>query len=109
MTHRFLALATPHGWKYSYRTRDHSEHRFVEGNLDFCFDLVKFGIPMGHMEEMSSMKLAVWLAVSRHFGLEIQLENLSTGLDVSTAGNGLDRKSRGPRPAPREALVCKWE
>lgn len=63
----------------------------MEGNLDFCFDPVKFGIPVGHMEETSGMKLDVWLAVIRYFELEIQLENLSTGLDVSTVGNGLDR------------------
>lgn len=39
---------------------------------------------MGHMEEMSSVKLDVRLEVLRHSGWETQLENLSTGLDVST-------------------------
>lgn len=72
----------------------------MEGNLDFCLDLVKFNIPMGHMEEVSGMKLDVWLEAVRHSGLEIQLENLSTGLGVSAQGKSLDRMSRGPGPEP---------
>lgn len=40
----------------------------MEGNLDFCLDLVKFNIPMGHMEEVSGMKLDVWLDPSDALG-----------------------------------------
>lgn len=58
----------------------------MEGNLGFCFDLVRFNIPMGHMEEVSGVKLDVWLEAVRHSGLEIQLENLSTGLGPSAQG-----------------------
>lgn len=73
----------------------------MEGNRDFCFDLVMFNIPMGHME-VSGMKLDVWLEAIRHSELEIQLENLSTGLGVSAQGKGLDRMSRGPGPEPEK-------
>lgn len=41
------------------------------------------------------MKLDVWLEAIRHSELEIQLENLSTGLGVSAQGKGLDRMRGG--------------
>lgn len=75
-------LLQPQEWRCIYWSRDDSEHRFLEGNLDLCFDLVKLDMPRGHMEEMSSMKVDVWLEVISHSGLEIDLETLSRGLDV---------------------------
>lgn len=58
-----------------------------------------FNTAGGHMEK-SSMKLDAWLEVHRYSGLEIQLENLSTGLDVTAQGKGSDRQSRGQGPVP---------
>lgn len=52
---------------YTYCSRDHSEYRFMKGNLDSCFDLKKSVIPMGHVEEITGMSLDVELEVIRHF------------------------------------------
>ena len=54
---------------------------------------------MGHVVEMSSMKSDVQLEVIRHFGLEMQLQNLSTELDGNTQGHGVDR-AEGPGLSP---------
>lgn len=42
----------------------------MEGNLDFSFDLVNLDILMGHLEEMSSMKLDRQLEVIGRFWAE---------------------------------------
>lgn len=93
-------------WDYIYCSRERSEHRFTEGNLDSWFHPVQSDILIGHWKRCQVQNWMYSWKSPDTLGLEMQLPNLRAGLDGDTQGHSVDRVE-GPGLSPEnDRWVC---